>query len=238
LDYDGTLVPFTDTPDRATLEPELAELLRGLAAREGTRVHVVTGRSQESADRWLGQLPIGIHAEHGLWSRDCLGDEWRMVRTVSAEWMDKVRPIMEHFASATRGAFIEEKTASIAWHYRRAKADFTAEVDFGEFQAKELRLLLGSILSSAPVKVLAGSKNVEVRPLGIHKGIVVHQLLAQAGGQETVVAMGDDLTDEDLFAALPEGGLSIHVGEGPTRAQYQVSDPAGARKILQALLGE
>jgi trehalose 6-phosphate synthase/phosphatase len=236
LDYDGTLVPFTGAPDEAVLEPELAELLRGLAAREGTRVHVVTGRSREFADRLLGQLPIGIHAEHGLWSRACPDDEWRMLRTVSAEWMSKVRPIMQHYESVTRGTFIEEKTASIAWHYRGAKADSAGGVDFGEFQAKELRLLLGSILSYAPVKVLAGSRNVEVRPLEIHKGMVVHQLLAQAGGPGMVVAMGDDLTDEDLFAALPEEGTSIHVGEGPSRAQYQISDPAAAREILQALL--
>jgi trehalose 6-phosphate synthase/phosphatase len=51
-----------------------------------------------------------------------------------------------------------------------------------------------------------------------------------------VVAFGDDRTDEDLFAALPEGALSVHVGGKPSRAMCRVSDPAEVRKVLAALL--
>ena len=69
LDYDGTLVPFARAPDLATPDPPLRELLTALAAKPGVYVHIVSGRSKETLERWLGSLPIGLHAEHGYWSR-------------------------------------------------------------------------------------------------------------------------------------------------------------------------
>src|SRR5438552_3801868 len=73
LDYDGTLVPHASVPELATPDEALLELLRTLAARPRTHVHVVSGRSRESLDRWLGRLPIGLHADHGFWSRPANG---------------------------------------------------------------------------------------------------------------------------------------------------------------------
>src|SRR5439155_3971 len=69
LDYDGTLVPHASVPELATADEPLLDLLRTLAARPRTAVHVVSGRSRESLERWLGRLPIGLHADHGFWSR-------------------------------------------------------------------------------------------------------------------------------------------------------------------------
>ena len=238
LDYDGTLVPFAPTPDEAAPDPELLDLLRALAERPGMRVHIISGRTRGSIDGWLGHLPVGLHAEHGLWSRMTPGTPWRILRPVSQSWKEKVRPIMEHFVGATRGTFIEEKTASLAWHYRLAKADFTAENDFGEYQAKELRLLLGEMLSNAPVEVLAGNKVVEVRPQGVNKGMVVPVLLSTFEDGAAVLAMGDDRTDEDLFAALPDDALSVHVGQGPSLARYRVTGPDEVRQMLRQIVGD
>jgi trehalose 6-phosphate synthase/phosphatase len=155
---------------------------------------------------------------------------------VSQAWKEKVRPVMEHFVGATRGSFIEEKTGSLAWHYRLAKADFTHENDFGEFQAKELRLLLGEMLSNVPVQVLAGHKVVEVRPQGVHKGMVVPVLLSTIEDDGVVFAMGDDRTDEDLFAALPDDALTVHVGTGMSLAHYRIGSVEDARRLLRAFL--
>ncbi|MHB8375907.1 MAG: bifunctional alpha,alpha-trehalose-phosphate synthase (UDP-forming)/trehalose-phosphatase [Dehalococcoidia bacterium] len=237
LDYDGTLVPFAPTPDEAAPDPDLLDLLAALAGRPGMRVHVISGRTRASLDRWLGRRAVGLHAEHGLWSRMAPGAPWRILRPVSQEWKQKVRPIMEHFVGATRGSFIEEKTGSLAWHYRLAKADFTPETDFGEVQAKELRLLLGEMLSNAPMQVLAGNKVVEVRPQGIHKGMVVPVLLSTIEDGAPVLAMGDDRTDEDLFAALPDEALTVHVGPGMSIARYRIDSPGDARGLLRAILG-
>ena len=237
LDYDGTLMPFAPTPDAAQPDEELRTLLTDLSANPGTTVHVVSGRSRQSLERWLGDLPLALHAEHGLWSRLRQDEPWTLLRPVLPRLKDKVRPIFEHFTATTRGSFIEEKTASIAWHYRLANADFADEHDFGEQQAKELRLLLGELLSNEPMQVLSGAKVVEVRPIGVNKGAVVPLILNTSGGVSRIIAIGDDRTDEDLFAALPASALSIRVGDGQSIAQYRLADPHDVRQFLKTYLG-
>ena len=66
LDYDGTLVEFARTPDLALPDGALLALIEALARRYV--VHVVSGRRRDTLERWLGALPIGLHAEHGYWS--------------------------------------------------------------------------------------------------------------------------------------------------------------------------
>ena len=236
LDYDGTIMPFAATPDAAKPDADLLELLEELATRPGTKVHIVTGRARQSMERWLGHLPLGLHAEHGLWSRLHLGEPWILVRPVHPRLKDKVRPIFEHFTATTRGSFIEEKTASIAWHYRLATAEFDEQSDFGDQQAKELRLLLAELLSNEPMQVLSGSKVVEVRPMGVHKGVVVPLLLADANAHAHTLAIGDDRTDEDLFAALPPDAICMRVGDGPSIAPYRLTHPEAVRAFLRTLL--
>jgi trehalose 6-phosphate synthase/phosphatase len=76
LDYDGTLVPFARSPELAAPDGELRDLLAALAAKPGARVHVVSGRRRDTLERWLGDLPLGLHAEHGYWSRAARGEPW------------------------------------------------------------------------------------------------------------------------------------------------------------------
>jgi trehalose 6-phosphate synthase/phosphatase len=237
VDYDGTLVPFADRPEWAAPDAEALELLRRLTERPNTRVHVVTGRSRSSIEAWLGSAPVGLHAEHGLWSRMRPSAPWRVNVNTKGEWREPVRHLMEHFTSTTGGTFIEDKTASIAWHYRTASADGDGGASFGDIQAREMRLLLGELLSNAAVEVIAGNKVVEVRPHGLHKGIIVPALLAESPEQRLVVAFGDDRTDEDLFAALPDGSVTVKVGDGETRALYRVQDVQAARRVLWTLAG-
>ena len=228
LDYDGTLVPFAGTPDRAAPDEALLALLGALAGRPNTRVHVISGRSSKDLERWLGHLPVGLHAEHGLWSRAAPGAPWQKLLDPPTDWKQQVRPILELFTSRTPGTLIEEKTATLAWHYRMADPSFAA------IQAKELRLHLNDLLSNLPVEVVPGHKVLELRVQGANKGAVVSTVLPQEG--QTVLAMGDDHTDEDLFAALPSGAFAVHVGPGESRAPYRLSGPYAARRLLQSLV--
>jgi len=230
LDYDGTLVGHAPRPELAGPDPELKALLARVAALPGTRVHIVSGRLKETLEEWLGELPVGLHAEHGLWSRARPGAPWRMLEGVSSEWKALARPLLDAFTARVPGSFVEEKTASLAWHYRQV------DPGFGAWQSRELRLKLCEALGVGPMEVLAGDKVVEVRPRGVNKGLVVARALEGVGPGTLVAAFGDDRTDEDLFAALPEGALSVHSGGKPSRASYRVSGPAEVRKALAALL--
>jgi trehalose 6-phosphate synthase/phosphatase len=44
--------------------------------------------------------------------------------------------------------------------------------------------------------------------------------------------MGDDRTDEDLFAALPPGSVAVHVGPAPSAAPVRLRDVRAARAVL------
>lgn len=230
LDYDGTLVPFADTPEHAAPDPELLSLLRRLGRAPHTHLHIVSGRPRAALEDWLGALPTGLHAEHGLWSRWPAAREWEATMEIRSDWKERVQPILDGFTERTPGAFVEQKTSTLVWHYRLADAEF------GLMQAKELRLHLMGMLSNLPVQVVAGEKTVEVRPHGIHKGLIVDRALAHHGGGDCVVlAMGDDRTDEDLFAAVPPAGASVHVGKSASRAAIRIADPEAARELLSAL---
>ncbi|HSE97348.1 MAG TPA: bifunctional alpha,alpha-trehalose-phosphate synthase (UDP-forming)/trehalose-phosphatase, partial [Blastocatellia bacterium] len=65
LDYDGTLVPFAVTPELAPPDDELKELLRKLAERPSTSLHILSGRTRSTLEKWFGDLPVALYAEHG-----------------------------------------------------------------------------------------------------------------------------------------------------------------------------
>jgi trehalose 6-phosphate synthase/phosphatase len=140
--------------------------------------------------------------------------------------------VLESFAAKTPGAFVEEKEAALCWHYRMA------DPELGQSQGRELVLHLTSFLANLPVEVMPGHKIVEVRQHGINKGIALPPILASiiTSPGEFVIAIGDDRTDEDLFAALPEHCFSIKVGEGSTVANRRLRDPDAVRAFLRVLV--
>jgi trehalose 6-phosphate synthase/phosphatase len=241
LDYDGTLVPFARAPDLATPDRELRDLLAGLASQPGVSVHVVSGRRRDTLERWLGDLPIGLHAEHGYWSRFGPGEPWVSPTHVSVAWMPGVRHVLDEATASTPGALVEAKTASVAWHYRMAEHQLGAE------RADELWRRLERRIEGEPVELLRGDKVIEVRSVGVHKGEVVGRVLAAAGTPTSkvvppatptpaIAAMGDDATDEDLFRALPAEAVTVSVGFRPSIARYRVARPRAARALLRGLL--
>ncbi|MFO0585784.1 MAG: bifunctional alpha,alpha-trehalose-phosphate synthase (UDP-forming)/trehalose-phosphatase [Anaeromyxobacter sp.] len=229
LDYDGTLVPFFPAPELAVPDAALLDLLRRLAARPGTEVHVVSGRKRTTLERWLGALPVGLHAEHGLWSR-FRGEAWAGGDVGDVRWREPARAILEDFAGRTPGAQVEEKSVGFAWHWR------AADPEYGAAQARELSVHLSALFTNAPVELLQGDRVVEIRPHGVDKGRAVRRVVERLEPGALCVGLGDDRTDEDLFAALPAGSEAVHVGPGESRAPLRLADTAAARAFLEALL--
>jgi len=231
LDYDGTLVRFAGEPEGAAPDKDLRALLGRLAARPATEVHVLGGRTVETFERWLGDLPVGLHAEQGYWSRASAGDPWRALQAYEVDWQGRALPLMESFAARTPGSAVERKSTGLAWHYRQADPSFAA------LQAKELRLHLDTMLRSTPAEVVQGPKVVEARLPGRKAQCASLLMAAHASDPSArIMAIGDDRSDEELFAAVPPPGLTVHVGEGPSCAAYRLPDPAAVRALLTALL--
>src|SRR5688500_12883177 len=215
LDYDGTLVPFTATPELARPDAALIRLLRSLAGRPDTEVHIVSGRGREALEQWIGSLPIWLHAEHGFWSRPPGQGEWTPAADIHASWREPVLTILRDITARTPGSLIEVKAVAIAWHYRMA------DLETGARRANELRIHLNQLLSNHPVEILAGNRVLEIRPYGVHKGKIIPPMSSEREARTTVLAIGDDSTDEDLFASLPPEDISARAGPGATHAQFR-----------------
>jgi trehalose 6-phosphate synthase/phosphatase len=228
FDYDGTLVPLASLPDLAAPDKALLELLRRLMALPDTDVHIVSGRSRKSLEEWLGGLPLSLHIEHGFWSRNPSGS-WSQVSEVPPDFLRRIFDIMQRHAFRAPGTFVEPKSASMAFHYRGADPHVVSA---------RLRALRAELNNSVGpnAELLEGNKVLEVRLRGVHKGTVVARVLEHSAPGTLLFAAGDDRTDEDMFAALPEGAVSIRVGPGATHARLRVQNPFELRRLLNAFV--
>jgi trehalose 6-phosphate synthase/phosphatase len=222
-------VPIAPLPELATPDAELIDLLTELAARPSTRVHVASGRRQADLERWFGGLDLHLHAEHGFSSRPP-GGTWSAVPLPAPTWKPALRAILDEVTASTPTSFVEDKAASLAWHYR------VVDFDLASARLRQLSARLGEPLRAHDLEAVRGAKVLEVRPRGLHKGLVVARALSRTPEGTAVVAIGDDRTDEDLFAALPPSALQIHVGGGVSRALYRLPDPAAVRRFLWSFL--
>jgi trehalose 6-phosphate synthase/phosphatase len=230
LDYDGTLVPIARAPELAAPDEEVLGLLADLAHSAGVQLDIVSGRARSTLESWFGDLPVSLWAEHGFWHRPEHGDEWHAAADPAATWIERVKPILDQFAASTPGSAVEVKSASLAWHFRRAQREFGAR------QAHELRMLLGDALSNQPLEVIEGSKVIEVRLRGVSKSLVARRVHAESTAGCTLVAFGDDRTDEELFRALPASAATVVVGCRPSCARFRVADHREVRRLLRLLV--
>ncbi len=229
LDYDGTLVPLAARPQEAVPSDQLRQLLTQLTSDANNHVLVISGRRTADLERWLGSVPrLGLASEHSARWRLPGSDIWQG-HAADSEWKNSVRPILQHFVDRIPGSFVEEKEFALVWHYR------TAEAEFGEWLATELVAMLEGMLAETELRAYRGKKIVEVKPLWANKGSLVSDLLLQYADVGFILGVGDDRTDEDLFAHLPADAWSIHVGGGPSQARYRLKDTFRVRQLLDQL---
>ena len=227
LDYDGTLVPFAERPDMAVPDPDLIKSLMPLVANGHTHIAIISGRNFEFLERYFTGLPVTLVAEHGAWIK-LPGDEWKVVTNVETQWKNEIRPILETYCDRTPGTFIEEKEFSLAWHYRRSDAELAS------MRAMELKGNLLHMIANHNLGIMEGNKVLEIKSLEINKGRIANFLLS-ARHYDFILAVGDDNTDEDLFAAIPETGYSVKVGYGPSKAKYVVDGIRSVRQLLKQI---
>ena len=227
LDFDGTLAPIVDDPEDATLHPDARPVLRRLVDDPTVEVAVVSGRSladlRERADI-DGVLYAG---NHGLELGD---DEGSTVDPKAAS----LRPAIERAVADLRerladvpGTLVEDKGVTATVHYRRTPDERVDEVRtavevVGE-PADDLRLTYGKAVIELRPDV-PGGKDRAVRRL------------REDYPDFLPVFVGDDVTDEDAFRALPGRGIAVLVGDrDETAASLRVGDPDGAIEFLRWL---
>ncbi|OQP62607.1 bifunctional alpha,alpha-trehalose-phosphate synthase (UDP-forming)/trehalose-phosphatase [Niastella vici] len=228
LDYDGTLVPYARMPADAKPNEELRAILTGLSQDPKNNVVIISGREADSLEKWLGDLPLMLVAEHGASFKN-KGEQWQQAVSIPDQWKNEIRPIMQLFVTHCVGSFIEEKTNTLAWHYRNTHPDL------GFTRSRELINNLTQLLQNTMLQVVDGNKVVEVRMSGFDKGIMAMRIVNDLQ-PDFVLCIGDDTTDEDMFKALAERAYSIKVSNGPTAAQYTVFSQQKVLQLLKKLM--
>ena len=175
---------------------------------------------------------IWMAAEHGALLRQPGSKEWTPLRSgTDVEWKERVRPVLEHFAARAPGSTVEDKAFGLAWHYR------LVEPEFGDWLATEVASALDQQLVGTDLTVLRGNKVVEVRFGWANKGEVAAHIASIGPSADFELAIGDDRTDEDLFARHSADAWTIRVESGTTRARYVIPTPKAALSLLAALTG-
>ena len=223
VDFDGTLVELAPTPDSIVVPSGLADDVGSLAGMLDGRFALVSGRSIADLSRHLGSIDVCIAGSHGAEIR-LPGDTDR----AGAE--HPMRPAdlasVRAFAGAIPGLLVEHKPAGIALHYRNAPT-----------RADEVHAFAAQLSEGRGWDLKHGKFVIEIVPAGVHKGRAVDLLMQDEPFRGAVpVFVGDDLTDEDGFAAvLRHGGHAVAVGERPSQlAGYRLPDPAAVREWLFA----
>lgn len=228
LDYDGTLVPFTRKPEDAVPSKELKKLLSDLSSDSRNNVVIISGRDANTLEQWLGDLPVSMVAEHGA-SFKMKNEQWQQPVSIPNQWKEEIRPILQMFVTRCVGSFVEEKTNTIAWHYRNT------DLELGFTRSRELINTLSELLQNTMLQVIDGNKVVEVRMSGFDKGVIALRMVNDSS-PDFVLCMGDDTTDEDMFKALGERAYSIKVSNAPTAAQYMVFHQKRVLQVLEQLM--
>jgi trehalose 6-phosphate synthase/phosphatase len=228
LDYDGTLVPFTMEPDQAKPDAGLKRILYSLAGDSKNSLVIVSGRNRETLERWLGNVPCGLVAEHGVWIKKDPSHAWEMTKRLSSDWKEQLKPILKTYEVRVPGSLVEEKEYGIAWHYRKANPEL------GQLRSSELFDYLNEFLANTDLQVMHGNKVIEVRVSGINKGNGIMPWLSK-GKWDFILALGDDWTDEDLFKILPPKAYSIKISYGPSKARFYLESPQSTRNLLREL---
>jgi len=227
LDYDGTLVPFTRIPSEAAPDGAVRDLLTRLAADPRNHVAIISGRDLSSLERWLGNLPITLVAEHGA-SFKMRNGTWQQMVSVSDLWKEEIRRIMQLFVLRCAGSFVEEKTNTIAWHYRNT------QTGLGFSRSRELLNTLSQLTQNTTLPAMDGNKVVEVRIAGFDKGATALKIVKEQD-PDFVLCLGDDTTDEDMFKALEGEAYTIKINSGASAAQYTILSQQRVVPLLNAL---
>jgi trehalose 6-phosphate synthase/phosphatase len=227
LDYDGTLVNFTRMPIDAVPDKRLLSILSTLGSDPKTNLTIISGRNAQIMDEWFRDLPINLIAEHGA-SIKKKGEEWK-TENVDQSWKTLLRPTFEMFVSRCPGSLMEEKSHTLAWHYRNV------EPELGFMRSREFLDNLFHLIRNGQLQVIDGNKVIEVRVSGIDKGVAARKIVEETPSDFTL-AIGDDKTDEDMFSSLDDKAVTIKVGTGHSNAHYSIKHTKGVITLLNELI--
>ncbi|MBN2225950.1 MAG: trehalose-phosphatase [candidate division Zixibacteria bacterium] len=231
LDYDGTLAPFREKRDEAIPYPGVENRLDELIASKTTTVVIISGRAIRDLKPLLHLKTYPeIWGSHG-WEH-CDKDGVYTLRRADPESLRKLAEAKKYIEDSNLTRYLEEKPVSLAIHYRGVDPDKTLEIKHKISHHWE-ELLAGSQLTCAEF-----DGGLELKLPRFTKGDVVKGILERYPKPPVTAYLGDDLTDEDAFRALPESGVGVLVRteQRPSAAKAWIQPPDAMLAFLDRWL--
>lgn len=222
LDFDGTLVDIAAGPDLIKIPDRLPGLLADVHRATGGALALVSGRSVGALLKFLPNVPCTLVGGHGAEMRR---DGQMYKHPLSdAPATRSIGDACTDFAAGHAGLEAELKPTGAVLHFRQAPhAEDAARrfatrlcIDWPDFELHDAKMA------------------IELRPRDVGKDIAVTHLMEQPpfAGRRSVF-FGDDRTDEPALALVAKaGGLSVHIGEGPSYAEFRLATPADVLNTL------
>lgn len=250
LDYDGTLSPIVDDPDRAFMSPDMRSAVKSVAKYFPTAI--ISGRRRDKVYELVGLTELYYAGSHGMdimlpvrdapsyciKSTDKLGKEVNLFQPAK-EFLPMIDEVFRTLVEVTKdipGAKVENHKFCTSVHYRNV----------GEKSWPTIAQYVHDVLKDYPrLRLTHGRKVLEVRPvIDWDKGKAVEFLLESLGLSNSddvlPIYIGDDRTDEDAFKVLREGnrGYGILVSPVPkeSKAFLSLRDPLEVKDFLKSVV--
>jgi trehalose 6-phosphate phosphatase len=225
LDLDGTLIDIAPTPDAVIIPADLRTLLSEVSASLGGALAIISGRETKFIEKIVGNAIGPIGGTHG--------GEMRMpdgtMRLTAGNWLTpELSQIVKGLGGDHPALVIEEKELGIAVHYRLAP-----------HLREEVKRQLGRAvdLADGTLVLQPGRMVYEILPAQVNKGRALESFMQEKPFRgRKPLAIGDDITDESMFAAAQElGGVGIRIGsaEVPTTATHLLPNPRALRDWIR-----
>ncbi len=224
FDFDGTLSKIVRNVQDATIKSSTDLLLKQLASHAS--VAIISGRSIVDLKTNLKFIPSYLIGNHGLEGLGTRVDALEQAKKICFQWKKYMESHLPKEELKT-GLEIEDKSYSIAIHYRKCASKKKAKIDI---------LNLVADLDPKP-RIILGKCVVNLLPPGApHKGVALVELMLQTG-IKSAFYIGDDDTDEDVFS-LPNARIfTVRVGKKTTsQAQFYIQDQNKIDHVLKTIL--
>lgn len=222
LDIDGVLSPIVEHAQQSSLLPGVLDDV--VAVSRACPVAIVSGRDITSIESLFG-FPdhLTVIGTHGLERRGTPA-------APTGEEADRLAELVELGQRAAdragEGAWLEHKPMAVVLHTRQATAHGRA------VEAATWLAHAGEQVEGATVKLSHFAVELLARPAS--KATAIEALRTETGAA-SVLFVGDDVTDEEVFATLGEGDWSVRVGPGQTTARHRLADPVAVQRFLHRL---
>lgn len=231
-DYDGTLVPITQKPDLAKLNPKTRSILKKIKSHPRFILGIWSGRILADVANLVKLRNIYYSGNHGL---EITGAKINFVHPLARKARPELTRVKKSLRLKTKnipGVILEDKIYTLSLHFRltpKSSLKELANIFYNQVRPFVLRKYLS---------ISHGKKVWEIRPrVRWNKGLAL-KCLDRKLGDIPIIYLGDDRTDEDALKVLRKKDIGVFIGrpQWKSRAKYHLTDPRGVTKFLKELL--